>query len=73
MAKQITITNLIGTPPFDIYLCDNIYNNCIYINTITALQIPYSFLVPTSFESLTSVGVKAIDDVNCVIKNIVNI
>lgn len=73
MAKLVTITTLVGTSPFDVYLCDNTYNNCIYIDTIITSEIPFSFTVPTSFESLTTVGVKVIDDVNCTIKNIVNI
>lgn len=73
MAKLVTITTLTGASPFDVYLCDNLYNNCIYIDTIITSEIPYSFIVPASFENLTTVGVKVIDDVNCVIKNTVEI
>jgi hypothetical protein len=73
MSKKLTITTLTGTSPFDVYLCDGTYNNCIYIDTITSLEIPYTFIVPISFENLTTVGVKVIDNVNCVIKNTVNI
>jgi hypothetical protein len=54
MTKLITITSLTGTEPYDIYLCNNSYGNCIYINTIMDV-------------------VKAVDNHNCEIKNIVNI
>lgn len=73
MSKQITITNLNGSEPYNIYLCDNTYNNCIYMTTINDVDIPYSFLIPGVFESFTEVGVKAIDNNNCQIKNTVNI
>lgn len=73
MAKQITITNLTGSEPYNIYLCDNSYNNCIYIDTINNSDIPYSFLVPSLFENFTQVGVKVIDDKNCNIKNLVTL
>ena len=73
MTKLVTITTLTGTSPFDVYLCDGTYNNCIYIDTIISSEIPYTFIVPISFENLTTVGVKVIDNVNCVIKNTVSI
>jgi hypothetical protein len=73
MAKQITITNIVGTEPYNIYLCDNLYNNCIYIATISNIDIPYNFIVPTAFEALSTVGVKIIDANNCEIKDTITI
>lgn len=73
MTKLITITSLNGTEPYDIYLCNNSYGGCIYINTIMDADVPYTFTVPSPFVSSSSVGVKAVDYHNCEIKNIVNI
>jgi hypothetical protein len=73
MTKLITITSLTGTEPYDIYLCNNSYGNCIYINTIMNSDVPYTFIVPSIFLPSSSVGVKAVDNHNCEIKNIVNI
>jgi hypothetical protein len=71
MSKQITITNLTGAEPYSISLCDNTFTNCIYIGLIYNADIPYSFLVPTSYLPLTQVGVKAIDVNGCVIQDTV--
>lgn len=73
MNKTITITNLNGTEPYDIYLCDGSYLNCIFITTINDVDIPYTFLVPAPFLPLSTVSVKAIDNVGCEIKDLINI
>ena len=36
-------------------------------------NVPYTFTVPSIFLPFSSVGVKAVDNHNCEIKNIVNI
>jgi hypothetical protein len=36
-------------------------------------DVPYTFIVPSIFLPSSSVGVKAVDNHNCEIKNIVNI
>lgn len=73
MSKEVTITSLSGTQPYDIYLCDNAYNNCIYITSLNNSDIPYSFILPPYFENLSQVGIKAIDHVGCIIKEVVTI
>jgi hypothetical protein len=73
MNKQITITNLVGTEPYNVYLCDSSFGGCIYITTINDVNVPYSFLVPISYLIFTTVGVKIIDSQGCVITGLVNI
>lgn len=63
MSKQITINNITGSTPFDIYVCDEPITLCIYIDTVSVF--PYSFMVPLVWETLTSFNVKVIDDNNC--------
>ena len=71
--KQVTITSLTGSEPYSIYICDNTYNSCMYIAQIYDADIPYTFLVPDPYKSLVSVGIKAIDINDCVIKNVVTL
>jgi hypothetical protein len=73
MNKEITITNITGTASYDVYICDNTYTNCIYINTIYGFDLPYSFLVPSVFINESNVGIKVIDSNNCIIQSLVSL
>ena len=66
MPTQITISTLTGAQPFDVYSCDTGYTNCIYIATITSGQVPYSFDLPFIQSGMASVGIKVIDNNDCV-------
>ena len=73
MPTDITITNALGQTPFDIYVCDTGYTTCIYVSTINSGNLPYSFIIPSIFSSLTNFVVKVIDDNDCVIIENINI
>ena len=64
MAVEITINSITGTPNYDVYICDNMVNNCIYYTTITAV-FPYTFFAPPPLDNLTEVCVKIIDSNGC--------
>jgi len=64
MPTKITINNITGATPFDIYVCDNPITNCIYINTISTL--PYEFNIPSILENQDDYNLKVIDDNNCI-------
>lgn len=65
MATLVTINTVIsGTSPYDIWVCDDCYGTCQYINTTTT--IPYSFTLPAIYETYTSYVIKIIDDNGCV-------
>lgn len=72
MTKQITITNLVGTSPYDIYICTSAFTSCNYYSTITVGEIPYTITVPFPFLSYTSYGILAIDSNGCEIKQTIN-
>lgn len=72
MPNQVTISTINGTPNYDIYVCNLIFTNCIYISTITAGQLPYVFNVPFPYSNLNSVVVKIIDDAGCVINQVIH-
>ena len=46
MPTNITINNVTGAQPFDIYVCDSPITTCIYVSTINTVDIPYSFDIP---------------------------
>lgn len=71
MPNEITISGITGSSPFDIYTCDTGRTTCIYMNTVKSSDLPVSFDVPIIFESLPSVNVKIVDDINCEINKIV--
>lgn len=68
MPTIITINNVSGVTPYDVYICDTSEINCIYIDTVSAGNLPTNFDVPSIVEGQSSYILKIIDDNNCVIK-----
>ena len=73
MPTDITINNISGTTPFDVYVCDTGYTSCIYVSTITSGELPYTFEIPPVYSSLTNFIVKVVDDNNCVVTDTVTV
>jgi len=67
MAIKVTISNITGATPYDIYICQPDGTSCFYINTIGSMQLPYEFDIPTPYNTGTSYMLKAIDNNNCII------
>lgn len=63
MPNIVTITSLSGTPPFDIYVCDQTISYCYFVQSL--IIGPYSFDVPSPLESANPIVVKIIDSNNC--------
>jgi hypothetical protein len=64
MPKIITINDITGTIPFNIFLCDNPVTVCIYIDTISTF--PYSFQIPTILENQNDFNLKVEDENGCI-------
>jgi hypothetical protein len=73
MGTNITISSITGISPYDVYVCDTGYTTCIYVSTINSGNLPYSFMIPSIFPSLTNFVVKVIDDNDCTIIENINI
>ena len=71
MAVQVTINNITGTSPFDIYICQSNGSGCFYIATISSL--PYVFDIPEPYNTATSYMLKVVDINNCVVTGIENV
>ena len=67
MPTNITISGLGGVSPFDVYVCDQTLATCIYVSTITSIDLPYVFEIPGVFSTLTDFVVKVVDDNDCII------
>ena len=65
MAVQVTINNIVGQPPYDIYICQSGGMNCFYMTTISS--VPYSFDIPAPYNTSSAYMLKVIDNNGCVI------
>jgi hypothetical protein len=73
MPTNITINNVTGSQPFDVYVCDSPITTCIYVSTINTVDLPYSFNIPVVYESLTQFVVKVVDNNDCIVTDTLNI
>jgi hypothetical protein len=73
MAVQVTVNNITGSTPYDVYLCDTSQTTCIYINQITDSQLPYNFIIPQPFDTQSNYIIKLVDVYGCVIINNFNV
>lgn len=67
MATLLTITDILGFPPFNVFLCDETQTTCVYIAQINYSDVPYQFEPPLLLGSYTTFVVKVIDNISCVI------
>ncbi len=68
MTTEVTINNITGASPYDVYICDSSQITCVYISTITST--PFMFNIPVLLEGQTSYVLKIIDDNGCQITQI---
>lgn len=71
MSLNVNITSVIGTPPFDIYICQSGGTGCFYINTISSTN--YLFEIPEPYNNSTSYMLKIIDNNNCIITGVTSV
>jgi hypothetical protein len=68
MPKTITINNVTGITPYDVYLCGDPVQfndtNCYYIGTTSTL--PYSFTIPDCLQNVSSYNLKVVSFNKCI-------
>jgi hypothetical protein len=64
MPKILTINDITGSSPFNVYLCDNPITLCVYVDTISTL--PYSFTIPDVLVSQNDYTLKVMDNNGCI-------
>lgn len=67
MAVKVTISDITGATPYDIYICQPNGSSCFYISTITYGQLPYVFDIPVPYDTANQYMLKVIDNNNCII------
>ena len=70
MPIDITINDISGQTPFDVYVCNTGQTYCVYSATIASGDLPYNFEVPIPFLNSESVNLRIIDDNDCQINEI---
>lgn len=73
MAVQVTINDISGQTPYDIYVCQVDGSGCFYISTITDSSLPYVFDIPVPYDTSANYMIKAIDANNCIISGTSNV
>ena len=68
MSILVNIGSIIsGASPYSVWVCDKCDSTgvCQYIDSFTDAEIPYSFVLPSVYETYPSYVVKVIDDNDC--------
>ena len=71
MAVQVTIDNITGQTPYDIYICQSDGTACFYITTTST--IPYVFDIPAPNDTSLSYMLKVKDGQGCTFNAIANV
>ncbi len=53
MPTTITVSDITGSTPFDVYLCLSGGSPCYYITSVDSGDLPYDFTVPYPIEKFT--------------------
>ena len=69
MPVSVTVSDIVGSPPFEIYLCISGTSSCFYIDYIQNVQLPYVFTVPTPLQTFPSFCLRVVDNDGCEINN----
>jgi hypothetical protein len=62
MSQLVTITSVTANTPVDIYYCDSMSENCVYVSTVSTF--PYTFEVFPPYDT-ENINLKIIDSQNC--------
>lgn len=73
MPIDITINNISGSTPFDVYVCDTGMTSCVYVSTINSGDLPYTFEVPIIYANSTEFNLRVVDNNECQINEILTI
>jgi hypothetical protein len=65
MSNIIQITSISGTPPYDIYVCDQTITYCYLVSGSTFITPPLTFIVPPPLDTSTPIILKIIDSLGC--------
>ena len=62
MSQLVTITSVTANTPVDIYYCDSMSENCVYVSTVSTFPYIFEVFPPYNTENI---NLKIIDSQNC--------
>lgn len=71
MGIEVSITNISGQSPYDIYVCQSGGTDCFYITTTS--DTSYTFDIPDPYDNSTTYTIKIIDSNDCIIEKTASI
>jgi hypothetical protein len=73
MPSLVTVSNIVGTTPYEIYLSVSGSATYYYIDSISSVQLPYNFTVPIPLQNNLSFCLRVVDNDGCIITNCFNV
>lgn len=73
MPLDLYISNITGTPPYEINVCDCTKVNCYPVGTGIVIPPPFQFTIPNELSGETCYLLQIIDAAGCVIEEIINL
>ena len=67
MPTSITINNISGTSPYDVYLSPVDETNYFYMDHIESVDLPYTFVVPKALANQKQYCIRIKDGDGCII------
>jgi hypothetical protein len=67
MPTTITVNNITGSTPYNVYICLSGGSPCYYIDSINSGDLPYDFTVPKPIEKFSYYCMKVVDADGCII------
>ena len=67
MPTTITVNNITGSTPFDVYLCLSGGSPCYYVKSIGSGELPYNLSVPKPIQDFSYYCLKVVDANGCII------
>lgn len=65
MSCTVQINSISGTSPFEVYFCDNLFYECVLVETLVTPTFPINLNLPYLFVGTTSLTLKIIDSNGC--------
>ena len=67
MPTTITVSDITGSTPFDVYICLSGGSPCYYITSVDGGDLPYDFTVPYPIQEFSYYCMKVVDADGCII------
>jgi hypothetical protein len=71
MGVQVTINDITGQTPFNVFVCQSGGTGCFFM--VTTSSLPYVFDIPEPYDTYDAYMIKIIDASNCIITGVTTV